>query len=239
MTELLYLRDSYLKEFEATVVRVEGNKLYLDRTAFYPHGGGQPSDRGVVTVGMDRYEVQEVVKEGGDVAHILSGNVDRLRIGDVVKGIIDWQLRYAHMRYHTALHIISGAAYRLYKEEAKITGSQIYSDRARMDMALEGLDREKIAEIIKLSNKVVEEGREVIYRFVTKEEAMQMSDLIRVKPELIPDLPVLRIVEIKDFDAQLDGGTHVRNTREVGRITVTKIENKGKRNRRIEIRLEE
>ncbi|HIQ30021.1 MAG TPA: alanyl-tRNA editing protein [Candidatus Caldiarchaeum subterraneum] len=239
MTELLYLKDSYLKEFEATVVKVDGNRLYLDKTIFYPRGGGQPSDRGVVTIGARSYEVQEVVKDGDDVAHILAEDAEGVGEGAAVKGVIDWPLRYAHMRYHTALHIISGAAYRLYKEEAKITGSQIYSDRARMDLALEGLNREKIDAIINLSNEVVNEGREVVYRFVTREEAMQMSDLIRVKPELIPSIPILRIVEIKDFDAQLDGGTHVRNTREVGQITVTKIENKGKKNRRIEIRLEE
>ena len=101
------------------------------------------------------------------------------------------------------------------------------------------MDREKINRIIELSNKIVEEGREIIYRFVTREEAMKLSNLIRVKPELIPDEPVLRIVEIKDFDAQLDGGTHVRNTREVGRIEVSKVENKGKRNKRIEIVLKE
>ncbi len=236
MTELIYLKDSYLREADSKVIEVLDAGVVLDKTIFYPRGGGQPSDRGKLIVGDSIYEVTEVVKDSGKVIHIIPGQ--KPNVGDVARAVIDWELRYAHMRHHTALHIISGAVYHLYGSDVQITGSQIYSDRARMDISLESLNKEKATEIIEFANKIVGEGRDVIYRFVSREEALAMSGLIRVRPDLIPDEPVLRIVEIAGFDAQLDGGTHVKNTREVGVIKLSKLENKGKRNRRLEIILE-
>lgn len=235
MTELLYLRDSYLREFKAKVVSVEENRVVLDRTAFYPAGGGQPSDRGWLEWDGGRAEVVDVVKRGGEVYHVLEGGVPEP--GAEVKGTLDWELRYRHMRYHTALHILAGAVYHLFG--STITGSQIRSEKARIDFTLEDLSRERVEAIEREANKIVEEGRPVHVRFIPREEALKNPQLIRIRPDLIPDIPVLRIIEIEGFDAQLDGGTHVANTREVGKIKIVKTINKGKHNRRLEIVLEE
>jgi len=234
LTEQLYLTDSYRKELTAIVESVTEAYVVLDRTIFYPRGGGQPSDRGYLNSKRGRVEITDVQKEAGEIRHFFTGAAPL--VGEELSGMIDWELRYAHMRHHTALHILCGAVYRLFG--STITGSQIYSDRARIDFRLEDLDRDRVSKIVDLANSVVREGREVSQMYVSREEAMSMSELIRVDPKLIPDEPVLRIVEIKGFDAQLDGGTHVANTAEVGKISVSKVQNKGKSNKRLEIVLE-
>ena len=150
-----------------------------------------------------------------------------------MKGIIDWEKRYRHMRYHTALHILAGVVYHLYN--SAITGSQISEDKARIDFTLEDLSKDRVERIEYEANKIVDEGRNVKIRFIPREELVNNPELIRIKPELIPNLPSLRIVEIEGFDAQLDGGTHVSNTKEVGKIKIVKTINKGRFNKRLEI----
>jgi Ser-tRNA(Ala) deacylase AlaX len=231
MTELLYLRDSYISKFEAMVTDITSEGIILDRTAFYPEGGGQPSDTGWIEWEQYTSHVIHVLKKGEEVYHVLSGEMPSR--GTIVRGIIDWEKRYRHMRYHTALHILAGVVYHLYN--STITGSQIGEDKARIDFTLEDLSKDKVERIEYEANKIVDEGRNVKIRFIPREELVNNPELIRIKPELIPNLPSLRIVEIEGFDAQLDGGTHVSNTREVGRIKIVKTINKGKFNKRLEI----
>jgi Ser-tRNA(Ala) deacylase AlaX len=240
MTELLYLEDHYLKEFDSKIVEIPDSKsLVLDRTAFYPRGGGQPSDRGVILLtDGSSLEVDECLKQEGKVIHALAEPISNekisLLIGSNVHCLIDWQLRYLHMRYHTALHILSGLVF--LKFGARITGGQIYSDRARLDFSLDDFSKERIAIIESEINRIVKENHEVRTYWLTTEEALQRKEMYRLSADLLPKgLEKLRIVDIVGFDAQLDGGTHVARTGEVGTIKVSKTQNKGKDNKRIEI----
>ncbi|MDR7544170.1 MAG: alanyl-tRNA editing protein [Armatimonadota bacterium] len=233
MTEPLYLRDSYLREFDATVVAAEGQAVALDRTAFYPGGGGLPFDTGRLAWPGTESRVAEMKRDGATLWHVLDGPVPP--VGQVVHGSLDWERRYGVMRHHTALHVLVGAVYKLFS--ALVTGGAIYPDRARMDFALEDLSKERVAAIEDEANRVLSSRRRVLIRFVTREE-FERSDLTRLARNLVPDLPQIRVVEIENYDAQADGGTHVANTREVGRLRITRTENKGKANRRLEIALE-
>ncbi|MCF8885505.1 MAG: alanyl-tRNA editing protein AlaXM [Nitrososphaerota archaeon] len=235
MVELLYLLDCYLKEFEAHVLRISEEGVVLDKTAFYPEGGGQPSDKGLLIHGDEKYEVNYVFKKDDEVYHVVKG-AQTLTPGDIVKGVIDWDRRYTYMRYHTALHVLSGVVYNLYG--SVVTGSQISEDKARIDFTLEDLSKEKVQVIEDKANEIVQEARAVKIKFIPREELLRNPSLIRIKPELIPNIPILRVVEIEGFDAQIDGGTHVSNTREIGRIRIIKTINKGRFNKRIEIKLE-
>ncbi len=235
MVELLYLLDCYLKEFEAHVLRISEEGVVLDKTAFYPEGGGQPSDKGLLIHGDEKYEVNYVFKKDDEVYHVVEG-AQTLTPGDIVKGVIDWDRRYTYMRYHTALHVLSGVVYNLYG--SVVTGSQISEDKARIDFTLEDLSKEKVQVIEDKANEIVQEARAVKIKFIPREELLRNPSLIRIKPELIPNIPILRVVEIEGFDAQIDGGTHVSNTREIGRIRIIKTINKGRFNKRIEIKLE-
>lgn len=233
MTDLLYLHDSYLKEFDARVALIEGQAVALERTAFYPGGGGQPADTGRLKWDGDEGRVVEVHKQDNQVWHVLEGALPAA--GFPVRGILDWDRRYAIMRHHSALHVLVGVVYRLYG--ALVTGGAIYPERARMDFSLEDLSKERVAAIETEANKVIQEGRRIFVRFVTREE-FEQSDLTRLAKDLLPPhVREVRVVEIEGFDAQADGGTHVADTREIGRLVVTKTENKGKANRRLEIEL--
>ena len=224
----LYLENSYLKEFESNVVEWKGNILILEKTAFYPEGGGQPYDTGRI-FGLKEYSVKRVYKDQDIVYHEIEGEFQG---EDFVKGVIDWDRRYSHMRYHTAIHILSGI---LFKEfNAKITGSQIYTDKARMDINYD-LGKEYLPELEEKANEIVKEGLNVISYYIDKRNFKDY--MVRIKEDLLPEGDTLRIVEIKDFDLQADGGTHVKNTNEVGTIKIQKYENKGKMNKRIYINL--
>ena len=227
-TEKLYLFDSYLKEFTSGILEYNENEIVLEKTAFYPEGGGQPSDRGTIISGSI-YNVTKVYKEGEAVVHVL----DRKFEGSgEVKGVIDWDLRYAYMRHHTAIHILSGVLYKKY--QAKITGSQIYADRARMDINYD-LKKEDIPEIENLANEIIKKDYEIKVYFIDKNDFT--DDLVRVKEDLLPDVEKIRIVDIYGFDKQADGGTHVKSTSEVKGIKISKYENKGRNNKRIYISL--
>jgi len=234
MTELLYLKDSYLREFEATVVShdVDQNGVLLDRSAFYPGGGGQLPDQGALWNGEAQYRVSKVRR--GNV-HILDGDLPA--VGCQVRGEIDWERRYKIMRTHTAMHILCGVIWRDY--QASVTGGNMDILSGRMDFEFERLAPEVIAEIEKKINFEVEAARAVKIEILPRETAFQIPDLIRTKINLLPEsITEVRTVEIVGLDLQADGGTHVANTREVGRIKIAKYKSKGGINKRLYVELE-
>jgi misacylated tRNA(Ala) deacylase len=235
MTEELFSGDSYIREFEARVVKLEGREVMLDRTAFYPGGGGQPADKGSLGIGPVRAAVVDARRESGHVVHVLD-----IAIPDTVrdlKGTLDWERRYAHMRYHTALHVLSGVIWRYF--EAKVTGGQMRTDRARMDFSFPGeWTADVVGEIERLTNEALAENRPVKVYELEREEALADPDLIRTQVNLVPErVKRIRIVEIVGLDTQADGGTHVANTREVGEMGITGHKSKGRQNKRIEFML--
>jgi misacylated tRNA(Ala) deacylase len=239
---LLYQTDSYVKEFEATVVAVDaaGSRVALDRTAFYPGGGGQPSDAGMLRLrvfqGAETPEVSvpvtAVKKEGDLVWHTLGGVLPQE--GAKVTGALDWDRRYKLMQTHTALHILCGVVYRDYG--ALVTGGNMDPGQGRMDFEFETMRGELVAEIEAKCNAEIQAARDVKVRILPREEAFQIPDLIRTKINLLPEgIKEVRTVEIVGLDLQADGGTHVANTREVGKINVTDYKSKGAINKRIYI----
>ena len=240
MTEKLYWSDQTMKEFQAKVLSCEGNEIVLDRTAFYPRGGGQPADTGIIMRGGDQFTVSEVEKRGEDVVHTVSGE-NSLKPGDSVIGKIDWERRYSHMRYHTAIHILDGIVTQRHNDEGMLTGGQIYQDRARIDFDMADLTKEKVESLIEEANDVVRSGLKVYSKEIPGEEALAMPNISRTLPgrELLEKLDSIRIVVIDGLDEQADGGTHVSTTSEVGKIVFRKLQSKGRRNKRVEFYLEE
>ncbi len=232
MTELLCHGDSYLKEFDATVIEVNSGEraVALDRTAFFPGGGGQPCDRGW----LNEVPVMRTGRQGEVVWHWLDG--EPLAAGSRIHGKLDWNLRYRLMRTHTAFHILCGVVWRDWK--AQVTGGNMEPLKGRMDFEFETLQHELVAEIEKRINAEVAAARPVLVRFLPREEAFRIPDLIRTKINLLPEgIKQVRIVEIQDLDLQADGGTHVANTREVGAIRVAGYESKGRINKRIKLEI--
>jgi misacylated tRNA(Ala) deacylase len=235
MTEELFSDDSYTREFKAHVVRLDGRELILDRTAFYPGGGGQPADKGSIGIGPVRANVVDARREGGNVVHVLDTAIpDTVRD---LKGTLDWERRYAHMRYHTALHVLSGVIWRNF--EAKVTGGQMRTDRARMDFSFPGeWTAGVVTEIERLTNKALAEDRPVKVYELERGEALADPDLIRTQVNLVPErVKRIRVVQIEGLDTQADGGTHVANTSEVGEMGITGHKSKGRQNKRIEFAL--
>ncbi|MFQ6014433.1 MAG: alanyl-tRNA editing protein [Anaerolineae bacterium] len=238
MTEHLYQMDSYLKEFEAVVTAVseEDGAVILDRTAFYPGGGGQPCDTGTLTVGSTVLPVTRTRKRGDDVLHFIDGDLPA--VGAKVIGHLDWDHRYKLMRIHTALHILCGVIWRDYG--ASVTGGNMEPLQARMDFEFERMQKELVKEIEEKINREVKAAREVRVAILPREEAFQIPDLIRTKINLLPEsIREVRTVEIVGLDLQADGGTHVANTSEVGPIRITNYKSKGRINKRLRIALEE
>lgn len=236
MTDLLFLDDSYLRAFDATVREItdEGG-LVLDRTAFYAGGGGQPCDTGTISMGEQTWQVTKVSRRGGDVVHTIQGEAE-LEPGMIVHGEIDWETRYRLMRTHTALHVLCGTVFQEYG--ALVTGGNMGVDKARMDFELEDLTPERVNRIERLANEAIARGLPVSWRELPREEAFQIPDLIRTKINLLPEsISQIRIVEIEGLDLQADGGTHVRNTRESVGIKVIGTRSKGRINKRLEITL--
>ncbi|MFQ5613939.1 MAG: alanyl-tRNA editing protein [Anaerolineae bacterium] len=238
MTELLAHLDSYLKEFPAAVVALhpEDNAVALDRTAFYPGGGGQPNDTGLLLLEGRALPVVKVKRQGQHIWHWVEGDLPA--VGNTVQGRIDWERRYRLMRVHTALHILCGVVWRDYG--AQVTGGNMEPLKGRMDFEFETLRRELVKEIETKINAEVEAARDVRVKILPREEAFQIPDLIRTKINLLPaGITEVRVVEIDGLDLQADGGTHVANTREVGHITVSGYKSKGRINKRIRIELSE
>jgi misacylated tRNA(Ala) deacylase len=239
MTSLLYQTDSYLQEFDARVrsVLADERAVILDQTAFYPGGGGQPCDFGNLIVAGAGFPVTAVKKQGTDVLHFLGGDSALPAPGEQVHGRLDWDRRHALMRTHTALHVLCGVVFRDYG--ALVTGGNMDPLEGRMDFEFETLHGELVSEIEAAVNREVAAARDVRVRILPREEAFRIPDLIRTKINLLPEgIIEVRTVEIVGLDLQADGGTHVKNTSEVGHIRVVDYKSKGAINKRVYIKIE-
>jgi misacylated tRNA(Ala) deacylase len=240
MTELLYLTDSYLKEFNATITSVyeKHRGVVLDKTAFYVGGGGQPSDSGKIITKNQSYQITRVKRIDSQYLHLIEGEVNLPKEGDTIQGVLDWDNRYKLMRIHTALHILCGVIFRDYG--AQVTGGNMEPLKGRMDFEFETMQQELVAEIESSINKEVEEARPIQIKILPREEAFKIPDLIRTKINLLPKhIKEIRVVEIEGLDIQADGGTHVRNTSEVGKLKIADYKSKGKINKRIYLEIHE
>ncbi len=236
MTELLYHQDAYLDEFDAVVTEVSQHGVELDRTAFYPGGGGQPHDTGKLLSGSQTFQVSSVRTADRRIWHRLAEG--ELNAGDQVHGVIDWDRRYQLMRTHTAMHVLCGVIWRDYG--ASVTGGNMEPGRGRMDFEFERMQKELVAEIEQAINREVEAARPVTSRTLPRQQAFEIPDLIRTKINLLPKgIQQVRIVELEGLDLQADGGTHVANTDEVGPIRVVDYKSKGRINKRLVVELED
>lgn len=226
MTRKLYWEDMYIKEFDALVELVDGNRVVLDQTAFNPRGGGLVSDTGRLN-GM---KVIEATKEVDNVFHMLEAPAE-LRVGDKVHCVIDWDRRHRIMRMHTTAHILSSVVNG--ETGALITGNQISPDESRVDFNLDEFDKGRMSSYIEKVNEAVARELDVKTFFMKREEALANPGFVKLANAMPPSLDVLRIVQIGDVDTQADGGVHVKNTREIGKVVGLKTENKGKSNRRL------
>lgn len=240
MTELLYQMDSYLKNFTGQITGIDpGNHgIVLDRSAFYPGGGGQPADSGILVCGGTTYTVRRAKKIGDDVVDFVEGEAPLPVVGAEVEGTVDWDRRYKLMRTHTALHILCGVVFRDYG--ASVTGGDMDPLDGRMDFEFETMQRELVDEIQQAVNREVANAHPIRVAILPRQEAFAIPDLIRTKINLLPEgIQQVRIVEIVGLDLQADGGTHVANTSEVGSIRVVDYKSKGKINKRIYIAIED
>lgn len=234
MTKALFLIDSYLKETKAKVDSVkDGKYVILDQTVFYPKGGGQPHDTGKLIKGKEVYNVVYVGKFSGEISH----EVDQygLQAGDEVYCVLNWDRRFKLMRSHTAAHVLASLLNK--GTGALITGNQLEEDHVRFDFSLKKFDRELLEEYLERANKLFGTDVPVKWYELPREEAIKIPGIVKMAGAFPPSIPYLRIVEIVGVDKQADGGTHVRNLKEVGKIELMKTENKGKNNRRIYFRL--
>jgi len=240
MTEPLYHTDAYLQEFDALIidVRIDERIVILDRTAFYPGGGGQPCDLGSLSINGVLYTVDKVKKQGDDVLHFLGGTLSLPSVGSAAHGTLEWVRRHNLMRTHTALHVLCGTIFRDYG--AQVTGGNMEPLKGHLDFEFATMRGELVREIESAINKEVEAAREIRVNILPREEAFQIPDLIRTKINLLPEgISHVRTIEIVGLDLQADGGTHVRNTNEVGRIRVADYKSKGAINKRIYITVED
>ncbi len=235
MTEELYHRDAYLRRFEARVVAEEAESICLDRTAFYPGGGGQPEDRGEILHAGGSVRLAGSKRKGDMIWHKLAGAPPE--VGGQVEGELDWERRYRLMRTHTAMHILCGVIWRDYG--ASVTGGNMKPLSGRMDFEFEHMTKELVAEIEEKINREVAEARPVQTAILPRAEAFEIPDLIRTKINLLPEhIEQVRVVEIVGLDLQADGGTHVNNTSEVGPINIVDYKSKGAINKRIVLSLQ-
>lgn len=235
MVESLYLSDSYLQTCKAKVAAIKDGKfIFLDRTVFYPRGGGQPCDMGKLLCNGKEYSVISVSKMDGNIAHETSGECN-LKEGDEVECIIDWPRRYKLMRMHTAGHVLGSL---MYKQGMLITGNQIDVDKTRFDFSMENFSKEAFISLVAEANVQIARNLPVEISFLPREEALKIDGAVKLANALPPDIKELRMVKIGDVDYQADGGTHVKNTSEIGKIVFLGADNKGKNNRRIYYGLE-
>lgn len=234
MTEPIYLEDSELREFEATVERVVDDRVVLDRTAFYPEGGGQPADRGHLETDDGSAIVSDVSKKD-TIYHHVDGETPAE--GTAVLGELDWDRRYGHMRHHTAQHLLSAVL--LEEFDAETTGNQVYADSARLDAAYERFSESELSDIETRLNEYVDRDLDVEWYELDRERAEAELDTDRTRIDLLPDsITEIRIVEIEGVDRTACAGTHVRSTGELGEVIVTGRETKGSDEERIRFELE-
>lgn len=239
MTEYLYHTDSYLREFDAGVLFSDtvNRFVVLDRTAFYPGGGGQLCDLGTLSLGSQTWQVEKTRKGPEGIEHLLAGADPLPGKGSLIKASLDWERRYRLMRTHTAMHILCGVIFRDFG--AQVTGGDMDLQQGRMDFEFESMTRDLVDVIEQAVNHEVEKNLPVRVKILPREEAFKIPDLIRTKINLLPPgIPEVRTVEIVGLDLQADGGTHVASTSEVGRMRIVDYKSKGKINKRIYIELE-
>ncbi len=240
ITDLLYQTDSYLRTFDATVqaLDAENHSVLLDRSAFYPGGGGQPCDTGTLTFEAERLTVVRARKAAEGVWHFIHPDSALPPAGAPVSGELDWERRYRLMRTHSSLHILCGVVFRDYS--ALVTGGDMEPLKGRMDFEFESLHKDLVQVIEDAVNREVDNAREVRTAILPRKQAFEIPDLIRTKINLLPpEIKEVRTVEIVGLDLQADGGTHVHNTSEVGAVRVTDYKSKGKINKRIYLELSE
>lgn len=237
MTEIIYMKDTesnYVREFDARVVDRGFDFVVLDKTAFYAVGGGQPSDTGSLAWAEGSVEVREVRKKG-EVKHHLAQNPDI--VPDEVRGELDWDRRYAHMRMHTAQHIVSGVVYDFYG--GRTVGNQIYSDRSRIDFAPVTFTDDMLADVQTKCNDILAQGTNVEISTIARDVLEREVDSQRANLDLLPkSVRELRVVTIGDFDVCPCAGTHVRSLSEIGKVSITKRDRKGKDKERITYELD-
>jgi misacylated tRNA(Ala) deacylase len=240
MTDRLYSTDAYLDECDARVVGISPLGLILDRTVAYARGGGQPGDVGTLTsdVGVIAITDTFIDRDTGALIHQLAEGSVAPAVGAPVRVAIDTDRRRTVMRTHTALHALSGIVFTHFG--AKVTGGNMGADgTARMDFELDSISQEFGREVEERLNDALAASHAVNVLFLPRAEALADPDLIRTKANLIPEhVDPIRVIDIEGIDKQADGGTHVRSTLEVGRVTVVKTESKGRANKRMRIRLE-
>jgi misacylated tRNA(Ala) deacylase len=236
MTDQLFQRDAFLREFDAVVSAAGQAGVVLDRTAFYPGGGGQPCDIGMLSWASGVANVTKVARKDGEIVHELDGLAPAF--GTQVTGTVDWENRHALMRTHTALHILCGVIWREYG--AHVTGGNMTPLAARMDFELEQMTADFAERAEALANAEIDAARDIGVRFLPRDAAVAHPDLIRTKINLLPEgIAEVRVVDIDGLDVQADGGTHVANTRDVGRIRITSHESKGRINKRLRLVIED
>lgn len=239
MTDVVCYRDAYAKAVETRVRAVEGEAsplVVLDRTVFYPGGGGQPSDTGLLLRAGDgrTWTVTGVKRFGGELVHELESGVEPPSVDDVLVAEVEWARRYQLMRTHTALHALCGVVWR--DHGALVTGGNVEPGKGRMDFEFESMSGDLVDSIEATVNEELAKGRPIHVKVLPRDEAFAIPDLIRTKVNLLPEgIAEIRVIDIEGLDLQADGGTHVHNTLEVGRIRVTGYESKGRINKRIRL----
>ena len=234
MTQRLYHMDSYQQRFSAKVNTqdLENHGIVLDQTLFYPGGGGQPCDKGKIIISGTELEIEKVKTINGQLVHLLSKSNQIPSVNSEIEGEINWDYRYQLMRTHTAMHILCGVIFRDYR--ASVTGGNMSPLQGRMDFEFASLQKDLVILIENAVNLEISNSLNVTWRSIPREEAFQIPDLIRTKINLLPDhINEVRVVEIEGLDLQADGGTHVKNTSEVGLIKISDYKSKGRENKRI------
>ncbi len=223
-TKALFHEDSYMREFTAEIIKVIDNYVVLDKTAFYPEGGGQEGDSGVLIVDGREFKVVDTQKVGSVVVHILESPMPVDYVGKKVVGVIDWSKRFNLMRHHTATHIILGVARKVLGSHVWQAGAEKTPLRGRLDIThYKSLSEEELKIIEELANKVIVEGREVRVYYMPKYEAEKKYGFVLYEGGVVLE-PIIRVVEIEGLDAEACFGTHLKNTREVGALKIVKAE---------------
>jgi misacylated tRNA(Ala) deacylase len=236
MTEQIYSTDSYARTMSAAVVRtdVDDNRILLDRTVFYPGGGGQPHDLGFLSIGDDKLDVVRVTHDTDGVWHWINGSLPHL--GTTVEGALDWERRYLLMRTHTALHALCGVVWNRF--QSPVTGGNMQPGSGRLDFDIPQWTADDLAPVQTALNEELARRRTIEVSFLPRDAADTDPSLIRTKVNLLPkNIDQIRVIDIVGLDRQADGGTHVKDTGEVGQITIPKAENKGRGFRRIRVNL--
>ncbi len=232
MTKALYLEDMYLKEFKAVVESVsEGKFIVLDQTAFYPKSGGVDNDLGIFKRLSDNKEFKVIFAR--KIEKEISHEVEELglKVGDKIRGILDWNRRFELMKYHTAAHVLSGVFFN--QGNVKVTGNNLVVGKGRVDFNFPNFERDLVEKFVERSNEILSSDLQVETYYITRDELEKDASLTKLAMGLPKNIKHVRIVDIKSFDKQPDGGCHVSHLGEIGKISIQKIQNKGKNNRRL------